>query len=402
MNKSKLSKISNDYNLKAIFSFLDSQYLLKLIQKNKEIQNKLGVNLENYKIYSNYPKYQFSTKKKTTEYQLPYYFTGDAVLGHFAILLCLHCLHFTYVLIYAILLVSKVSFNNTSGLNENFESSAKFIYVINICLFLLVLGDLLSTILLFYYGGKERDMRFRYGLKRLIKIILIIVYDSIYIIFEVLVIWKLVLSYKIKEDGEIWYIVLDYIFLFFHLLYMAYILHLSYIYFKYYLNHFTTETIYNIVSLNNIRIENYNVSKDFSNMSERDRKAFLLNNYKNIEYKNTLDQHYLIKIINEYRENNNLPKLLKDKLRKIPDFMMNEPAEIMINPKQHIFKLSDNKYLFKYPVGEFEIIFKNRDINILAILSNENLNYIKIITKNNFEYIFISKLSYLESYKENI
>ena len=170
----------------------------------------------------------------------------------------------------------------------------------------------------------------------------------------------------------------------------------------YYLNHFSNEITYNIVSLNEISISNYNVTKDFSNMSERDRKTFLLNNYKNIQYKNTLDQQYLIKIINEYREKNNLPKLLNDKFKKIPDIIMNEPAEIMINPDKNIFKLSDKEYLFKYPVGEFEIIFKNRDMNILSILSNANLNHIKIITKKNCEYIFLSELSYLESYKMNI
>jgi hypothetical protein len=402
MNKSKLSKISNDYNLKEIFSYLDSKYTLKLIQKNKEIQNRLGLKLENYKIYSNYPKYKFGTKKKTIEYRLQYNIDGEAELGELAILFCLHCLHFTYILIYAILLVCKVSFNNNSGSKENFESSAKFIYIINACLFSLVFGDLFSAILLFYFLSKENDRSFTYGLKRLFKIILIIAYNSIYILFEVLVIWKLVLSYKIKEDGEIWFIVMDYFFLFIHLLYMVYILYLSYIYLKYYLNYFKNEISYNITDFNNISIAEYNVTKDFSHMSERDRKIFLLNNYKNFEYKNTLDQHYLIKIINEYRENNNLPKLLKDKFRKIPNIIMNEPAEIMINPDQHIFKLSDQEYLFKYPVGEFEIIFKNRDKNILSILSNENLNHIKIITKNNFEYIFLSKLSYFESYKMNI
>ena len=195
---------------------------------------------------------------------------------------------------------------------------------------------------------------------------------------------------------------MDFIFLFIHPLYMAYILYMSYIYFKYYLNHFSNEITYNIVSLNEISIYNYNVTKDFSNMSERDRKTFLLNNYKNIQYKNTLDQQYLIKIINEYREKNNLPKLLNDKFKKIPDIIMNEPAEIMINPDQNIFILSDKEYLFKYPVGEFEIIFKNRDMNILSILSNANLNHIKIITKKGCEYIFLSELSYLESYKMNI
>ena len=402
MNKSKLSKISNDYNLKSIFSYLDSKYVLKLILKNKEIQIRLGVKLENYKIYSNYPKYEFQTKKKTTEYMNPYQIDGEAQLGQLGLLFCFHCLHFTYTLIYAILLVCKVSFNNNNGSKENFESSAKFIYIINACLFSLVFGDLLSAILLFYYICKGNDRSFTYGLKRLFKIILIIAYNSIYILFEAFVIWKLVLSYKIKEDDEIWFIVMDFIFLFIHPLYMAYILYMSYIYLKYYLNHFSNEITYNIVSLNEISISNYNVTKDFSNMSERDRKTFLLNNYKNIQYKNTLDQQYLMKIINEYREKNNLPKLLNDKFKKIPDIIMNEPAVIMINPNHNIFKLSDKEYLFKYPVGEFEIIFKNRDMNILSILSNANLNHIKIITKKGCEYIFLSELSYLESYKMNI
>ena len=392
MNKSILSKISNDNNLKSIFSYFDSQYLLKLIQKNKEIQNRLGVKLENYKYYSNYPKYQFSIKKNYIKCDNPYHFSGEEELGIFGILFCINCLHFTYVLIYAILLVCKVSFNNINGSNENFESSAKFIYIINACLFLLVFGDLISTILLFYYGCMDNDIDFRNTLQRRIRTILIIAYNSIYIIFEVLVIWKLILSYKIKEDGEIWFIILDYIFLFIHLLYIATILYWSYIYLKIFFNQFIIDTTYSIISLNNINnIIRYNVSEDFTKMSERDRKTFLLDNYKNIKYETTSDQINLIKIINEFRENNNLPKLLNNRLISIPYFIMNEPAEIMINPDQHFFKLSDKEYLFKYPIGEFEINFNNRDINILAILSNANLNHIKIITKKNFEYIYIFK-----------
>jgi len=403
MNISQLSKISNDYNLKSIFSYLDSLNVLKFIDKNKKIQNRLGVKLENYKFYSNYPKYQFQTKKKNIEYNKnPNYFYGEGLLGIFALIICMNCMHFTYVLIYSILLISKVSFNNINGTKENFESRANFIYIINACLFILVFGDIASTILVIYLDGKSNDISFRYGLKRLIKIILIITYNLIYIIFEVLIIWKLILTYKIKDDGDIWFIVMDYVFIFLHPFYISFVLYLSYIYFKYYLIYFKTEISYHILSINNISIESYNVSKEFSTMPERDRKHFLLNNYKNIQYKNTLDQQYLIKIINEYRESNNLPKLLVDKFRKIPNFIMNEPAEIMINSDQHIFKLSDKEYLFKYPVGEFEINFKNKEINIIEILSKENLNHIKIITKKNFEYIFICNLSYIESYKMNI
>lgn len=398
MNEEKLSKISNNYNLKAIFSFLDYQYILKLIEKNKSLQKRLGIKLEDYKNLSNYPIYDFQKKKHTIEYRIP----DNQYRDVFYKVLCLNCVHFTYVLIYGILLVCKVSFNGTNGAKDNYESLAKFIYTINSCLFILPLANIASTFLLLFFLIKEDDITYNYGLKRLIKIILIILYNIICISFEGLVICKLILSYKIKSEEEIWFIVLDYIFLILHLYYIYVLIYLSYIFLKYYIIHYRTDTSYHILSLNDIGIVEYNVSKDFAKMSKRDRKEFLLNNYKNISYNISSGQKNLIKIINEYRKNNSLQELLIDKLNKIPSFIMNEPSEIKMNSDQHIFKLSYKEYLFKYIVGEFEKNFKNGDMNILKILSDEKLNYIKIITRNNFEYIFLCKLSVFESYEDNI
>ena len=73
---------------------------------------------------------------------------------------------------------------------------------------------------------------------------------------------------------------------------------ISYSYYKDYMKHFNTYMSYFLDSLNDIVIGNYNASKDFIRMNENERKTFILNNYKNIKYKNTLGQKYLIKIIN--------------------------------------------------------------------------------------------------------
>jgi len=398
MNEAKLSRISNNYNLKTIFSYLDYQFILKLIEKNKSLQKRLGIKLEDYKNKSNYPKYLFQKKTHTIEYRIPV----DEDEDLYCKLLCLNCVHFTYVLIYSILLVCKVSFNDTNDTKDNYEELAKFIYTINSCLFILVFGNIVSTILYIFFIIKADDKTYNYGLKKLIKIILIIAYNILCISFEGLVICKLVFSYKIKKEEEIWFIVLDYIFLILNLYYIYVIIYLSYIFFKHYLIHYRTETSYYILSLNDIDIVDYNVSKDFIKMSERDRKEFLLNNYKNISYKITRKQKNLIKKINEYRKKNNLQELLNDKLNKIPNFIMNEPAELMMNSDQHIFRLSNKEYLFKYTIGEFENNFQNGDMNILKILSDENLNHIKIIERNNFEYIFLCKLSVFEAYEDNI
>ena len=61
----------------------------------------------------------------------------------------------------------------------------------------------------------------------------------------------------------------------------------------------------------------------------------------------------------------------------------------MINPEQNLFTKLNKKYLFRYPIGEFENKFKNKDPNILDVLQKENMNYIKIITKGNIEFVYI-------------
>ncbi len=55
--KSNVLNINNIDKLKVIFSYLDFQYILKLIKYNKKIQNELGIKLENYKNNLNNPKY---------------------------------------------------------------------------------------------------------------------------------------------------------------------------------------------------------------------------------------------------------------------------------------------------------------------------------------------------------
>ena len=46
-NRADINKISNKYILKSIFEYLDYQYILKLLNYNKKLQNKIGINIEN-------------------------------------------------------------------------------------------------------------------------------------------------------------------------------------------------------------------------------------------------------------------------------------------------------------------------------------------------------------------
>ena len=394
-NKTNILKINNDYNLKLIFSYLDYQYILKLIKINKKLQNKLGIKLENYKNKPNYPKFQ----EKIIENPIPY--DGELALGLLGLAFCLTCIFFTYTLIYSILLVSKDTFNENNT-KDNYESLVKTINIINACLFILVTTNIVGTFLFFFFLCKERDKSYKYGIKKIIKKILIILYNLIHIIFEILIIWKLVLSYEIKKEGTFWFIVLDYIFIFLNFFYILSIVAISYDYLKNIYNRKDADISYSITSLNNINIEDYHISEDFEKMKENEKREFLLNNYKNMTYNFTLEQKYLIISINKFRKENNLSKLFVHKVKRIPDYIMNEPAQIMMDSQNNFFKLSNNEYLFRYPIGEFENKFKNKDTNILSALLNEKLNYINIITKGNTEYVYICHLSILDSYNKTV
>ena len=45
-NKADITKIKNAYILKALFSYLSSKQILKLVQKNKNLKNKLELLLK--------------------------------------------------------------------------------------------------------------------------------------------------------------------------------------------------------------------------------------------------------------------------------------------------------------------------------------------------------------------
>ena len=65
----------------------------------------------------------------------------------------------------------------------------------------------------------------------------------------------------------------------------------------------------------------------------------------------------------------------------------------MINPQQNLFEKLNKKYLFRYPIGEFEKNFNNKNPEIISVLLNKNLNSLQIITKDNIEYIYVYQKS---------
>ena len=403
INEDKLSLISNKYILKSIFYHINYNRLLKLFKNNKAIQNKLGISLNDYKLQSNYPQYHFSEYFSDNYYLMDPEYSGEARLGQFCLLLIFTVIYFIYVLIYTLLLLIKNTFNDTTAQGD-YNNKAHIIKIINGFNFILLAANIVGVILLFFYDSN--NVSFTRGIKMKIKIILIILYNLLFLIYEGIAIWKLVLSYQIKKDGSLWFIIMDYVFIFLNLLYIVLLFYLSYHFFKHYFKLKNNNDNYIdcfIDLLNDIKINNYKISQDFINMNEKERKRFLLNNYKNMQYVNDTKQKNLLILINSFREKNNLDKFSLDKIKRIPPCFMKKYTEVEINKEENVFKLNNKLYLFKFLDGELEKKLNNNDINsdMYDVLRNEELNHIKIVNKNKFEYIFFCKLSAARLYENN-
>ena len=64
-------------------------------------------------------------------------------------------------------------------------------------------------------------------------------------------------------------------------------------------------------------------------------------------------------------------------------------SESFLYDYENIFKLSNRKYLLKYPIDEFLKRLNNREKNLTDILLNGHLNEIIIIVKNSIIFILI-------------
>ncbi len=127
----------------------------------------------------------------------------------------------------------------------------------------------------------------------------------------------------------------------------------------------------------------------FNNLNEKEKNEFIFKkeNAEAYKYKLNKSQINLINLINDIRKHSHIPLLKGYKIEKLPEFIINEKTQLIFNDYDNIFKLSQNFYIFKYRINEFQNFLNNNQI--LNIITNETLNEISVIEKNNFEFISI-------------
>lgn len=380
LQRADISRISNNEILKNIFSNLNSNRILKIVKNNKNLQKKLGINKEHY----NWPKYEYIEEKIILE--------GDKYEGYFPIIevclvTCCTFIFLVYILIYAILLVAKDTFDE-SNTKENYDKSIENkIKLMNISLFILVVSVIILWFIVVFYVLKNYSKE--YGIKKIIKSIILIIIIIIHISFEVLAIFKLVFSYVIKKDGTTWFIVMDYIFLVLNFIHTAFIIFGTITFIKNVGNRIECVTHYFLIYFNNIKIEEFELPKNFRNWNKKERKRYISNDYINFILLN-IDNIGINMSLNRVKDKYNIPNFEECDSKYIPSFIVDSPGEMLLYPDRNIYKISNKGYIFQYPTGEFQnIIRRNSDDNVNKILLKDNLNCYQVITLKDKEIIYV-------------
>ena len=393
-NKTNLLIIRNNYIIKSLFSYLYSKDILKLVQKNKKLQNILGINIQNYKEISEFPKYEYDTEIEDRSLYM------EAIPEEWGKFLssCTSGIFILYLLVYSILLIVLDTFDNNNTKKNYNKYLELIINIINLGLFLLVGCVIISWILFYFYlyNNCSFDIEFQKKLKKIIVVII----NIIHCVFEVLVICKLVFSYIILEGNIPWFMIMDYVFLVLNLFHIIILIFSTVIFF----NELGKALFIScsLQSFNNMEIEDCNIPNNFDKWKEKERKKYLLDNC-NVYDKIYFDSKDYMKIINDFRKENQIPDLVFVEDKKFPNFVINPPGEIMLYPEKNIFKLSNKVYIFKYPWKVFRAKIMEYDIEIYNILLKDNLNCIKkcIISKEEEYFIIFEKSDYKKNKNED-
>jgi hypothetical protein len=376
--------------LKQIFSHLDTVHILKLIKYNKAIQNRLEIKKEIFFDNSDLPRCEYVLKSKLVKnipnnyYRAPS--TEFIVIFFFNTLSSLIIL--IYLLIYSILLVTLDLFDEDNTMENYDQDSLDKIEFLNISLFILLVVIILEYFINTCFVCDE--IEFDYGCKKYIKVSLIFFFLLIHITFEGLIVWKLVLSYSILSVWITWFIFLDYLFVLLNFIYILYLCIGIYDFFNRLGKNISTKLEFTLISYNRMKIRHFKLPEEFETYNKTQRKKYISENIHSFVYDISNNQIELINLINSYRKKLGIIEYYFNKIPIIPEDLLKIPSEAIFFDYKNIFKIGDNKYMLKYPVGEFRKKLIERNNEIMDIISKNNLNIIHIINREpENEYIYI-------------
>ena len=375
---SLLNQLKSKYILQNIllFAYGDIKSVLKLIKYNKNLINRIDINIKDY--YN----YKYKKKIQKGKYQIFYI----QISYHIIIV-------FIPYLIYIICFFTIGTFND-KNLKEGYVKKKKsFVdfmdnYIsLGYILFIIIsylLFILLSICSIIYLKGLYKAIYYTiFNLVDLSHYILFIIKFSF---------TKRIIKKELIEEGPsilTWFYSFD-IALIFLISFTLFInLMLNFLFFCLLIEDFDDIKLNSLLEINGIKINEFKLASKFDSLNEKSKNEFVFEKENIEKYKYELNENQIntINKINDIRKNNNVSELKFDKNEIIPYFMINTKLQLVFHQNDKIYKISGNLYIFKYDKNEFQNLLNNKEI--INIIKIDYLNEIKIIEQNDTEFIFI-------------
>ena len=341
-NNNLLLNIQSKYNIKLLFSYLKYDYILKLIKYNKSLKKKLGICKQNYKDYSNI---QYIPIEEKTELRSGYVDNDPLLINTFIYRVFLYLYLFLNIAYIIYLLIAQRKLN------------IPIVEISNYGLF----------------GLFSFDLVFSFLISRGFHVFSLLFLNIIHILYEILIVVKM---YKIHYLGDLYFLIVNFIFIVINFFYIIGFRPRTKIKIRYYLKK------YKNIQIRQHYIENFNYFKE-------NQKEYISEIFRELEYDYSKEDSKIFQTINNFREKNNLAKLTKK--NNLPGFIKNEISEVILFDSKHLFKLVNNKYLLKYELNKFNDYFKNNNEELINVLLKEHLTSINILTQGNIQYILLNE-----------
>ena len=270
-NKETLTNIKSNYCMKFIFTFLEYNYILKLVKYNKKFQKILDIRLKNYKKRN---IYLYSIQKYKPELKKEYLYEADY---------------------------------------EKYLSSSIYL-VFSLCHD--TKGFIITAIILLGFFIAKQKIKERYKMINRILNIILLFFFCIYSFVYIYCIALFIIDHDFFKKTS-------YLYLFFFLIGFLYIILCLIRIYRYYIYIYIKTRIIAknyLLQINKININEYKLSSNFHKMSNINKKKYILKNLPNFIISMTREEIDLIKKINDIRLKNNISQFEYNEVSEFYDF----------------------------------------------------------------------------------
>ena len=391
MKANLLQNIKSNYVLKSMFNYMDYNRILKIIKYNKYIQNKLAIDIQNYKTSSNY---EIVKRKKDNTF----YFSDNYnnILNNF-ILVIIEYIFLIYERYVIYSLLQSIAFLGIEPLTflykKVFELKSintvvviitfifgfilKFIkYNLNDLMVIkymnIILFIYLILLLIFKYMTRNFDKYMSY-----IGLIFMSILIFVCCLYFILLPWRISIYFKLKN----FYNIIP----FQEIVFIYYSVIIIQIYFEILKDILyakkNNQTLIFLVKYKDIDTE-YQLPENFEKMENKRKYLNSISDNFRINYRNNISYITKFNIINNYRRKNKLKRLILS--NNIPYCILHEVTNILLSDEE-LFLFGKDQYLLKYKIGN-HIQFLNEYPGVLLI---PNLSHIIIFKQKGFEYVML-------------